>query len=445
MSKECPKCGEYAEDGAEFCGACGRTITECPSCKVFTKKGFACCGVCGRSLSESDDEDRPPEKKPVPAKIEVIPDNSAKVCTRCTEFAERGATFCGACGSPIKECPRCKEYDTKGAAFCGVCGRTLKQSIPEDRELGVARVVLLILLIPCTIVLFVAAFEAFAMVYYSAEVFSFLGEKTYGFFILTPFPTVLFYLGGAALQLYWVALVIIILVCAAYATILFIKAILQSDGLRSGLDAAENTAVFWITVFLSGMLLINVALVLIWMLFGNEATTPEFGDNLSQMFLFADAAVWEEIISRVLLIGVPMTIISLIVTKKKESLRCLLGGFGMSRSAIFFIIMSGVIFGIAHYSGWDGQAWKVIATSIMGIFFGYLFVRFGLYAAILMHFIVDYLSAFDWMEVGELGILVTIILLITGFFALIYLAIRSYSSKDAMTSLPNFKNKYIKT
>jgi hypothetical protein len=63
-------------------------------------------------------------------------------------------------------------------------------------------------------------------------------------------------------------------------------------------------------------------------------STPDLGSNTEQMFSLANAAVWEEIITRVLYIGLPMAVISLIATKKLDSLKCLFGGFGMSRELL---------------------------------------------------------------------------------------------------------------
>jgi membrane protease YdiL (CAAX protease family) len=143
-------------------------------------------------------------------------------------------------------------------------------------------------------------------------------------------------------------------------------------------------------------------------------------------------------------IGVPMMLISFAVTRKKESLRCLLGGFGMSTTAVVLILISGVIFGLAHSSGWDGQAWKILTTAIMGIFLGYLFVRFGLYAAILLHFITDYFQAFYWMGVGALGGLASLLLLGIGLVSLIYIMLRLARSKEAIASLPAFRNEHVR-
>ena len=446
MSDGCPKCGQYAEDGAGFCGACGRTITECPSCRVFAKKGFACCGVCGRSLSEiAVDEDRPSEKKPTPAKIEVIPDNSAKVCTRCTEFAEKGVAFCGACGSPIKECPRCKEYDAKGSAYCGVCGRTLRTvSVPEQSDHTFIGAVLLLV---SAFILLIVLFEAITLAVKLPDILSILPEIRNAFFLVIPADPmfyVMFRLEGIELQIYWVFVTIVILACVAIAIWKFIDALRAPKSIGNP-DVIEKTAICWAGILISAMMFINVVAVLIHLWFVGEPTSPDFGSPVETMFYVAEAAFWEEIITRVLYIGVPMMIISLIVTKKKESLRCLLGGFGMSTAAVILIVLSAAIFGMAHYSGWDDQVWKVLTAGIMGGFLGYVFVRFGLYASILLHFITNYLSSFDWMGAGEVGFFVSLALIIIGgLFSCGYLVYRIWKSRKDIRSLPKFRNNFIK-
>jgi membrane protease YdiL (CAAX protease family) len=87
----------------------------------------------------------------------------------------------------------------------------------------------------------------------------------------------------------------------------------------------------------------------------------------------------------------------------------------------------------------------VLTAAIMGGFLGYMFVRFGLYASILLHFITNYLSSFDWMRADILGIIVTLALLGIGFVSLGYIIHRVRKSKDAINSLPTFKNGFIKS
>lgn len=338
------------------------------------------------------------------------------------------------------ECSECGEYAARGCTFCGSCGRGLAG--PGKTHLGFAEI---ILVIACVAVMLIAAFETLVMIWNSGDVFYFLSSKSYGLILIVPFPHEIFTLRGGALQAYWILLDIIIIFCAGEGIRRFVS---DTGSLRdiAKPGVAENTSAFWITVSMSAAIFINVAVVLIaTIITQEEITTPDFGDNLSQMFLFADAAVWEEIIARVLYIGVPMTILSLIVTKKKESLKCLLGGFGMSKAAVAFIIISGVIFGLAHYPGWEDQAWKVVGTGVMGMFLGYVFVRFGLYASILLHFINDYLSAFDWVGAGWAAGLVSLALLGIGLIATYYVVNRLWGSRGSIVSLPLFRNGYVKS
>jgi hypothetical protein len=51
-------------------------------------------------------------------------------------------------------------------------------------------------------------------------------------------------------------------------------------------------------------------------------------------------------------------------------------------------LFSSLMFGLAHVGLWD--FYKVFPTTIMGLFFAYLFMKFGLYAAIILHFTIDF-------------------------------------------------------
>ncbi|MDR1955216.1 MAG: CPBP family intramembrane metalloprotease [Candidatus Methanoplasma sp.] len=346
----------------------------------------------------------------------------------------------------MEKCPRCKEYAARGNKFCGVCGNSLRdikqwefEPAPKETKRGFLYIVLLAV---CAIVLAAAVFEVITLLVYAPEVFDMLSGKVVGFFLLLPFPEIIFYLDDQLLQYYWVFVVVVITACAAYTLLKLIKAIRRS-GDQAEQGTAENAAGFWVGVFLSAMFFINIVTALLWTAVFGELTVPDFGSKIEQIFLLADAAFWEEIVTRLLLIGVPMVIISLIVTKKKESLKCLFGGFGMSMTAAVLIIISGAIFGMAHYSGWDDQAWKVITAGIMGVFLGYLFVRFGLYASILMHFVNNYLQSFDWMGFGEAGALFTLFLFGVGIIALCYMIGRLFEYRGE-GALPNFHNGYIK-
>lgn len=107
-----------------------------------------------------------------------------------------------------------------------------------------------------------------------------------------------------------------------------------------------------------------------------------------RMFTLAEASVWEEVSGRIILIGIPLAIVGFIRTKRISSIRQVFGGgnnFGGLE--VFLIVLSGSLFGIAHL-GWG--PWKVLPTFIHGLLFGYLFIKVGLHATIVMHFFFDY-------------------------------------------------------
>jgi len=122
--------------------------------------------------------------------------------------------------------------------------------------------------------------------------------------------------------------------------------------------------------------------------------TPDFSSLSDWAFIYnlTNAAVYEEIISRVLLIGMPLLIIHALTGKLIEQKRNYLlgGGFEISKITIILIIFSSLTFGLAHAPGWD--YWKVLPTFITGFALGYLFIRKGVFAAILLHFTVNFLT-----------------------------------------------------
>ena len=375
-------------------------------------------------------------------------------CPRCTEYKMNGKLYCGACGRYLGDseqidggCPRCAWYKAEENFYCGACGRYLgTMGYPQTQSPDAEKrpsFIELILLTVCIAFMFIAVFEAITLAVHFPEIFSFLANARLNMILILPFPVAVFSISGLALQMYWTFVVTIIIACVIITIQkLMVKA--RSSGGITKLGAAEDTAAFWICVSISAMFMINFIVTVLTMASGSDVNVPDFGNKIEQMFGMANAAFWEEIITRVLYIGVPMVFISLFITGRNESYRCIFGGFGMSKTAVVLIIISGVIFGLAHYPGWDDQIWKVITAGLMGMFLGYVFVRFGLYASILLHFINNYLSSFDWMGVGGLLVIVSLLLLATGLIALIYILMRANNFGGSAAALPSFKNGYVK-
>jgi len=337
------------------------------------------------------------------------------------------------------DCPKCQESRELGANYCSGCGRFLGQEpFTEKPKAGLLELVLIVAALFITVLIIV---EAIIMLFNFSDVYSFLSDKMFDLFVIVPYPQSIFTITDA-LPAYWALLVLIIVVCIFAALYEFVVKTKNFKDI-TGQGVVENTALFWIAVSFCASTLITTVIVLITLSTGTDINTPDLGDQLGQLFSFANAAVWEEIVSRLLYIGLPMLIITRLVFKKKGGFDCLIGGFGMSKAAIFFIVISSIIFGFAHSTLWEGQSWKIIEVAISGLFFGYIFVRFGLYASILMHFVNDYLSSIAFYN-GGFEVIVFLIIVLLGFLALAYVLIRLSKSKESFISLPLFKNDYLK-
>ncbi len=143
-----------------------------------------------------------------------------------------------------------------------------------------------------------------------------------------------------------------------------------------------------------GALFFSLSVVVLFNLMEQPTPVP---DLLSEkvpiwirMVTLANASVWEEIITRVLMIGAPLSVLALMKQGKGPALKALIGGHGgVSVPAAVLIFISAALFGLAHI-GWG--IWKIAPTFIMGLLFGYLYVKIGLHASIALHFLFDYSS-----------------------------------------------------
>jgi len=155
------------------------------------------------------------------------------------------------------------------------------------------------------------------------------------------------------------------------------------------------------------------------------------------LYELLNAGVYEEFAFRVLLIGLPMALGSVVLRVIEVNRggigsgpgaagrhiggawRYLIGGAVRRDSpketlvaAWAFLIASSVIFGLAHAPGWG--SWKVVPAMVAGLGFGYLFLRHGIGAAILAHFVNDYAAALSYEGIGGDAFLLLLNLLFLG-------------------------------
>ena len=122
----------------------------------------------------------------------------------------------------------------------------------------------------------------------------------------------------------------------------------------------------------------------------------------------------EEFLCRVLMIGFPVALIC-VVKGRQKCAKNMLGGFGMSRTALVFLVISSVAFGLLHLDGWSIM--KFPDTFISGMLFGYVYIQYGVHAVIVMHSSFDLLACFDFF-IGGAG---TVPLIITGALGFVLL------------------------
>ncbi len=331
-------------------------------------------------------------------------------CDRCDEAARQGCRFCPKCGEPLDACTMCAEYASKGYEYCGRCGRNLKE--PEKKEDFIVEKTVFITVI-CVAVMLVI--EAITMLWYSADTYSFLSDRSISMILLLPTMVTVGTLDGVALQLFWIFIVVAII--ASCIVIAYQSRTILDKNSPNFIPRIRTTPVYWIALFFGAYLILSIVISAIEGALGYSIVIPEdlpTGVSPESIFSFADAAVWEEIISRMIPIGIPMAIVAGLCGRR-DCLKFLFGGFGVTRVALVLIVVSGIIFGMAHEGAWGSS--KIIPTIIGGLLMGYLYVRFGIHASIVFHFLLDYSAVITEVIGHELFSFIFILVAITGFVA----------------------------
>lgn len=347
-------------------------------------------------------------------------------CDRCGESRRLGYAFCMHCGEPLDSCPDCEESRGKGMRFCPTCGRPL-----EIREPPSVLQRLALLAVPVTVLLIL--FEIVAMVAGVPTAWSWAADGWMKVNVLVPRLESVGSIGGTGLQLFWIILVVALLASAYLVARQTLPAVREK-----GPDMEERlwrTPLCWIAVLLCADILLNIVIGLVFL---DEALGSaeglETGFNGPSLMTFANAAVWEEVISRVAYIGVPMTVIAALC-RRRDFPKYLLGGFGMSRATLVLIVVSATVFGFAHQSGWGD--WKILPTFLSGLALGYLYVRFGIHASIMFHFAVDYLAVLMVDELLPVVGLFEVAMIVLGIPCLIEVIRRMYLGRRAVLTMPN--------
>jgi len=235
------------------------------------------------------------------------------------------------------------------------------------------------------------ALSAIVLVYGATIVAPEIMDSWEGFplFLVLPVIVEIVTLSGTALLAYYFLLIAAILASCAYffakGTRPYLRELTMSAKSREHSIIFATIGLLFATVFFSLLIALLVS--------PSEDELPEAATTAEYLFLLANASVWEEVIVRVLMIGLPMLVIDLVRRKWQTRLRSYIfgGGFRMGMPEVSLLVASSLIFGFAHFtSGWG--AWKILPATVGGLAFGYLFLRYGIAASITMHFGTDYLT-----------------------------------------------------
>jgi len=291
--------------------------------------------------------------------------------------------------SDIERCDGCGDAAGRGDRYCPLCGRPT--GVREESSLRPAgRIVGIIMLLVCTVFLF---FQMYAVFWAFGDIFGGIGSYYIAIQILTPSPTPLFWVSGAGARLYY--LLIVAGAAASFVALMYTSRDGIREVMRGKIDNMDNMPLYAVATMFAAVISFTIIFNIIMMMAGNDPASPIFkGPYWGLWFSYLNAAVWEEVLCRILMVGVPMVLLGL-AANEKGSWKRLFGGFGLSRAAVLFIVLSSAIFSYAHLQEWD--VFKLIPTFVAGLALGFLFVRFGIHAAIMLHFLINYNSAFIWI------------------------------------------------
>lgn len=138
---------------------------------------------------------------------------------------------------------------------------------------------------------------------------------------------------------------------------------------------------------------------------GDAATATLPAEDGHAWAILLNAGMWEELVSRVLLIGVPLWLMHRAAGRATPVAAIWRGGLlaqGWDRGAVVLLIGSSFLFGLWHLGGFG--LWKVAPTAVGGALFAWLYLRGGLPAAVLAHVLLDVaVFQLQWLTVNDAG------------------------------------------
>ena len=183
--------------------------------------------------------------------------------------------------------------------------------------------------------------------------------------------------------------------------------------------------------------------------FGISTLPPEYTNDLTLFLAITISPITEELGFRVMLIGIPLFLIFAHKSSIKFFFSVLWHPYNnlhimQHKRAISIIIVVGLFFGLAHII--SGEPWsegKFAQATISGIIIGWVYYRYGLISAILVHWATNYFIysyIFFLSDLNQISIQITLshsmivtlelILIVTGIISISMIILNYFNTKN---------------
>jgi hypothetical protein len=199
---------------------------------------------------------------------------------------------------------------------------------------------------------------------------------------------------GDVFIIFWAIFIILFVISFLGPKQNFIKSL--GDILSNGKNLSPTNNILNVIKWFSILVLVSAAITIIQENFGIITEPPETSNDLILFFQITVAPITEEIGFRLILIGIPLFLIYSHKSSVKFFLKSLWSPYSNlhiydKKKSLAIIIAVGIFFGIAHVL--SGEPWttgKILQATAGGIIIGWVYFRYGLSAAIMLHWATNY-------------------------------------------------------
>ena len=198
---------------------------------------------------------------------------------------------------------------------------------------------------------------------------------------------------GDAFIVLWIVYVVLFTIALLGPKDGFLKT--MSSLLSQGRLKTKSNYLVAVTKWFSILILVSAIINFVQEIFGISTIPPVAENNLIQFFYVTLAPLTEEVGFRLLLIGFPLFAIYSHKSSIKHFFKSLWSPDNLhvydSKRAIILIVVVAVFFGLSHVI--SGDPWsdgKFAQATASGIILGWIYFRFGLISAILVHWATNY-------------------------------------------------------